>query len=263
MHHAHIDRFAYQNSWVHRLDSRIKVIVTFLFTGVVLVLPLNDPALLFVALLGPFAILVIGGIPIRFAAKHLLWVAPLIVALALSCIWFDRTAATLTLGPLVWHTTAGWLRGLTVIGKFVVTMTAMIALVSTTRFHSLLVGLQQLHVPQILVIQLGFLYRYLFVLIDTAHHLLRARRSRSLRRLGFRREWAIGTAMLGSLLSRSLTRAETLNRAMQVRGFSGTWILAGQAQLGRSDILFLIISSAYLAGLLLMSVPQLVAKGGL
>lgn len=262
MHAAHIDRFAYQDSWVHRLDSRVKALVTFLFTAVVLALPLDNPPLLMMALVGPFTLLVVGGIPIRFAAKHLLWVAPLITTLALSCIWFDRTAATLNLGPFAWHTTAGWLRGLTVIGKFVVTMTAMIALVSTTRFHSLLAGLQQLHVPQILIVQLSFLYRYLFVLVETAHCLLRARKSRSLYRLGFQRELAVGAAMLGSLLTRSLTRAEALHRAMQVRGFSGTWTVAGPTRLGRNDLFFLGVSGVYLAGLLFVSIQQRSPGGG-
>ncbi len=262
MHAAHIDRFAYQDSWVHRLDSRVKALVTFLFTAVVLALPLNDPPLLMMALVGPFTLLIVGGIPIRFAAKHLLWVAPLIMALALSCVWFDRTAATLTLGPLAWHTTAGWLRGLTVIGKFVVTMTAMIALVSTTRFHHLLAGLQQLHVPQILIVQLSFLYRYLFVLIETAQCLMRARKSRSLRHLGFRQELATGTALLGSLLTRSLTRAEALHRAMQVRGFSGTWTATGPTRLHRNDVLFMAISGTYLAGLLLVAMPPMAIGGG-
>jgi hypothetical protein len=50
---------------------------------------------------------------------------------------------------------------------------------------------------------------------------------------------------------------------MQVRGFSGTWTLAAPAHLGRSDIQFLIISSAYLAGLLLMAGTHIFAKGGL
>jgi cobalt/nickel transport system permease protein len=262
MHAAHIDRFAYQDSWVHRLDSRVKALVTFLFTAVVLALPLNDPPILMMALVGPFTLLTVGGTPLRFAAKHLLWAAPLILALALSCIWFDRTTATLTLGPLAWHTTTGWLRGLTVIGKFVVTMTAMIALVSTTRFHHLLAGLQQLRVPQILIVQLSFLYRYLFVLIDTAQCLLRARRSRRLRHLGFQRELATGTALLGSLLTRSLTRAEALHRAMQVRGFSGTWTVTPPPPLNRNDVLFMALSGVYLAGLLLVSMQPIALGGG-
>ena len=67
-------------------------------------------------------------------------------------------------------------------------MAALIALVCTTRFSDLLCGMEKMGMPQILVNQLGFLYRYIFVLIDKAHHILRARASRKLRNLGFAKE---------------------------------------------------------------------------
>ena len=83
--------------------------------------------------------------------------------------------------PFILKSTLGWLRCFTIIGKFIVTMLALMALVSTTRFNNLLTGLQRLGFPSLLVIQLGFLYRYIFVLIDRAHHILRARAGRRLR----------------------------------------------------------------------------------
>jgi energy-coupling factor transporter transmembrane protein EcfT len=39
MHHAYIDKFAYQDTHVHRLDSRVKFIVVLVFTAVVISLP--------------------------------------------------------------------------------------------------------------------------------------------------------------------------------------------------------------------------------
>ena len=260
MHHAHIDKFAYQDSWLHRLDSRVKLLVTLLFTIVVVALPPANPIPLCVALIGPFAVLVLAAIPLGFVGKHLLWICPFIAVLALTSIWFDRVPSTLSLGPLVWHTTQGVLRALTVCGKFCVTMSALIALVSTTRFNDLLVGLQRWHIPQVLVIQLGFLYRYLFVLIDCAHHLLRARSLRRLRSLGWSQEIRISTALVGSLLSRSLTSAEQISRAMQVRGFTGQWPMSPTQCWQNRDWLFLGLSLGYMAVLLLVLAPRM--QGG-
>lgn len=256
MHHAHIDKFAYQDSWIHRLDGRVKFVVTLLFTLVVFALGPTTLIPLFFCMIGPFTVLVLANIPLRFVAKHLLIICPFILALALSCVWFDRQPATFLLGPFVWHTHTGTLRALNIIGKFSVTMTALIALISTTRFSDLLVSLQRLHVPQVLITQLGFLYRYLFVLIDTAHHLLRARTVRRLRYLGLRHELGVAVALIGSLLTRSFDHAEGINRAMQARGFTGRWPTPQRSRLGRKEFVFLGVSLSFLALLLTVLVTR-------
>ena len=144
---------------------------------------------------------------------------------------------------LLWETSEGWMRCFSIIGKFVVTMMALIALVSTTRFSELLIGLQKLGVPRLLVIQLGFLYRYIFVLIDRAHHILRARAGRRLQNLGFKNELKIGASMVGSLLIRSIETAEQINIAMQARGFDGNWRTLSKLRIRRADLLFFLASA--------------------
>ncbi len=157
MHHAYIDKFAYQNSPVHRLDARVKFIIAVVFTAVVVSLPRTSVSILFCYAIGPFAVLVLGGVPLRFTFKHILYVSPFVVVLALTGPLYDRSAATAVFGPWSWQTTVGWLRCWTIAGKFVVTMLTLIALVSSTRFADLLAGLQRLAVPRLLVVQLGFL----------------------------------------------------------------------------------------------------------
>jgi len=46
MHHAHIDKFAYQDSAIHRLDSRVKFLVVLVFTAVVISLPQSSLSIL-------------------------------------------------------------------------------------------------------------------------------------------------------------------------------------------------------------------------
>jgi len=149
MHHAHIDKFAYQDSPIHRLDSRVKFVVVLVFTAVVVSLPRTSLSILACYAVGPFAILVLAGIPLRFTFKQILLVSPFVVVLALSCPLYDRTPITVAFGPFSRHLTVGWMRGLTILGKFIVTMLALIALVSTTRFNDLLTGLQRLGLPRV------------------------------------------------------------------------------------------------------------------
>lgn len=249
MHHAHIDRFAYQDSPVHRLDSRVKFLSVVIFSAVVLSLPVSSFSILACYAVGPFSILVLGRIPLRFAFKQVLLVSPFILVLALSCPFYDRNPVDTAFGPFVWEISAGWLRCFSILGKFIVTMLALIGLVSTTRFADLLGGLDKLAVPRLLIIQLGFLYRYIFVLIDRAHHILRARAGRKLRNLGFATELKTASSMLGSLFVRSLDTAENINIAMQARGFDGEWHGVRKLQFRWGDGVFVIVSIVYMLGL--------------
>ena len=257
MHHAHIDKFAYQDSPVHRLDGRVKFIVVLIFTAMVISLPRTSLSILTCYAVGPFAILVLGKIPLRFAFKQILLVSPFVLVLALSCPLYDKTPVTVAFGPFLWQTSMGWMRCFTIFGKFIVTMSALIALVSTTRFSDLLAGLQKLGLPKLLVIQLGFLYRYIFVLIDRAHHILRARAGRSLRNLGFSAELKTAASMLGSLLIRSIDTSEHINIAMRARGFDGSWRTLSKLQFRRCDLLFAIIAASFMLGLYFFVRPVL------
>jgi len=257
MHHAYIDKFAYQDSAIHRLDSRVKFIVVLIFTAVVISLPRTSVSILACYAIGPFTILVWAKIPLRFVFKQILLVSPFVLVLALSCPLYDKTPYTIAFGPFLWQSSVGWMRCFTILGKFIVTMLALIALVSTTRFSDLLTGLQRLGLPGILVIQLGFLYRYIFVLIDRAHHILRARAGRKLRNLGFKTELKTAASMLGSLLVRSIDTAEHINIAMQARGFDGKWRTLSKLQIRRCDLLFVLIAASFILGLYIFVRPIL------
>ena len=252
MHHAHIDKFAYQDSPVHRLDSRVKFIVVVVFTAVVISLPRYSVSVLACYAVGPFAMLVVGRIPIGFALKHILVVSPFVAVLAFSCVLYDRAAMTVRFGPFEWVMAAGWLRCAGILGKFAVTMSALIGLVSTTRFSDLLSGLSKLGVPKILLVQMGLLYRYIFLLIDKAQRILRARAGRKLRNLGVKAELKTAGSMIGSLLVSSLDCAERINWAMQGRGFdpdvSGFRTLTPM-RIRRADFVFCAIAACLLVGL--------------
>jgi len=230
----------------------VKFLVTVFFTAAVIAQPRTSVSILFCFAVGPFAVLVIGGIPLKFVFKHILIVSPFILVLAGSTVLYDRTAASVWFGPFSWHTTMGWIRCCVILGKFTVTMMALIALVSTTRFGDLLVGLQRLHFPQVLIIQLGFLYRYIFILIDKAHHILRARKIRSLRNLGLAKETKIAAAMAGSLLVGSLESAERVSIAMQGRGFQGTWHSLSKGRMRKCDFLFVSLAVVFTLGLFIL-----------
>jgi len=258
MHHSYIDKFAYGDSPIHRLDCRIKAILVFLYTVFVLSVGREDVSVLFCFAVWPFCILVIGRIPLGFVFKQILMVSGFVIVLALSCPLYETELVELSFGPFSYELTRGWVRFFVILLKFCVTMMALIALVSTTRFNELLYGLQKMGMPEIMVIQLSFLYRYIFVLIDKAGHILRARQIRKLRNLGFTREVKVAGAMVGSLFVRSLDSSERINMAMQARGFKGHFRSESKLSVGRADIYFVIISMLFLLFLRFLIAPMLV-----
>ena len=74
---------------------------------------------------------------------------------------------------------AGWLSFLTILIKFTLTISAALLLIATTSFPGICHALRSLGVPAVFVSQLLFLYRYLFVLIEEALRIVRARDMRS------------------------------------------------------------------------------------
>jgi cobalt/nickel transport system permease protein len=257
MHHAHIDKFAYQDSPVHRLDSRVKFLVVLLFTFVVLSVPRTSLSILTCYAVGPFTALVLAKIPLKFVLKQICLVSPFVLVLALTCPFYNRQPAEVEFGPFAWSVSIGWLRCFSILAKFIVTMMALIALVSTTRFSDLLSGLQKLGVPKILIVQLGFLYRYIFVLIDRAHQILRARTARKLKNLGFKTELKTASSMLGSLFIRSIDTAENINTAMHARGFDGNFRTISSLKFHRRDLIFSLVSVIFMLVLYLLSAEML------
>ena len=128
MHHARIDRMAYQDSWVHRLDPRSKLCVTLLFTAVVLSLPrlAVSPVLCFA--LGPFALLVLADVPLGAVMKQTLRASPFVLLLGLACPYYDRSPMRVDFGPLTWETTTGWIRCGSIYAKYCVSMLALLCL---------------------------------------------------------------------------------------------------------------------------------------
>lgn len=246
MHHAQIDRLSCQESPMHRLDGRVKFVCVIVFTVIVISLSVTSISMLFCYAVAPFAMLVIGRVPLKFVLKQILIASPFVAALAISSIFYDRHEAVVEFGPFTFYTTVGFLRCVSILCKFIVTLLALMALVATTSFTDLLTAMSQLGLPRILVTQLGFLYRYIFLLLDRASHVIRARRSRTLRYLGVKAELSTAAAMIGNLLMSSIDTASHVHLAMQARLFTGNIPSLRKSKLRAADFLFMVAFAVYL-----------------
>ncbi|MBN1126858.1 MAG: cobalt ECF transporter T component CbiQ [Sedimentisphaerales bacterium] len=252
MHHAQVDQLAGQRSPIHSLDARTKLIGTLLFTGFVISAAPNHIAVPICYAVWPFAILVLGRVSFRFVFRQLLLVSPFVLVLAASNLFYDRQAVPVVFGPIRFEVWGGLLRGLSIVIKFMVTMSMLIGLTATTRFNDLLAGLGALRVPRLFVMQLGFLYRYLFLLVNRADHILQARKARKLRHLGVKKEIQVAGNMIGALLGSSIDTAHQVTLSMQARGFDGRLHRMHRMQFGWADAVYsgcLVVFLAVLMGL--------------
>jgi cobalt/nickel transport system permease protein len=223
------DRYETKESLIHRLDPRVKVVITVFFIVSNVLTP--DGAWPAFLLSWVFVLLVnaLSDLSLLYAFKRSFIALPF--ALAAITVMFTipgHPVAAFVLGP--WQvviTEAGLIRFASIVVRSWLSVQMAILLTATTQFPDLMHALRHLYVPQILVSIISFTYRYLFVLADEAMRLLRAREARSAAapqgRSGGAMIWRARVAgnMVGQLFLRSYERSERVYNAMLARGYQG------------------------------------------
>jgi len=251
MHHAYIDKFANLDSPVHKIDPRAKIIATLFFITIVISVPRYEVFTLVPFVLYPAALLLFSGVPVGYVLKHAIFVSPFILSLAIFTPVFDRQVMGELWGITI---TGGMLTCCNIVIKFFLTVTATLVLSSTTRFDYLLKGIDSLGIPRVIVLQLSFLYRYLFLLVDEAQRLKMARDARNFHkgRLSLRLK-AVG-GVIGILFLKTLNRGERVYAAMASRGFDGRIRIGSGLAFHIKDAIYIGVSVVFITGIRFLGV---------
>jgi cobalt/nickel transport system permease protein len=240
MKHAFIDQYSDLDSFVHRLDPRTKALAVLAFVLVVMATPPTAWPAFALGTVLMAGLILLARLPLLYVLKRSAVVVPFVLMIALFLPFFEG-------GQVAGSCNVGWWRvsvtyeGLLVLWNVVVkswlSALGLILLSATTPFPRLLRGLERLGVPRVMVMILSFMYRYIFVLVDEAMRLGRARESRN---LGGGLLWRARTLgnMLGTLFLRSYERAERVYQAMLARGFDGEMRTLSELRFGRADLYF-------------------------
>ena len=250
MHHMMLDHFAAGESPVHRLDPVAKTLA--MLAMILATVLLGDRFVAFLPLAAAMAVYhAIGRVPLGYTLKRLAMASPfaLGVAIFFPILEPGRAVWTHPVGPwTLMVTEEGLLRAANLLAKFVLCVWATLLLLSTTRFQDVVQALARLHVPRLFTVQLAFLYRYLWVLIDEVMHLRRAREARD----GGAGAWAprfrSQAGLVGVLFLRTYDRAERIYWAMAARGFDGSLHTSTQGRLRAKDWAFMLGTIAGAAG---------------
>jgi len=243
MHFDAFDRYHEDQSFLHRLDPRVKAVVTVVFILSNALLP--DGAWLAFGCSWLFLLLAnaLSNLGPGFTFKRSLVALPF--ALIALTVLFSMPGKPLTsFHFLLWDLTItdlGLLRFVSILVRSWLSVQMAILLVAVTRFPDLIHALEHLRVPLILTTIIAFLYRYLFVLADEVFRLMRARQSRSAavpgKRPGGSVAWRAGIAghMAGQLFLRSYERSDRVYNAMLARGYRGHMETINPHELRRRD----------------------------
>ena len=144
----------------------------------------------------------LSRIPPLFLLQRLAWLSPLILSVALVNAFQPATRGS-------------WVA---VAAKSMICLLTIILVSNTTPFSQILRVLKGVRVPSLLITTIALMHRYLFVLVEEAERMRRARASRTFtRRRGTR--WQAMSTVVGQLFVRASERAERIYDAMCARGW--------------------------------------------
>jgi cobalt/nickel transport system permease protein len=246
MHHHFIDRFAMGDSPIHRLDARAKLVAVLAYSVTLISFDRYAVADLAPMAILPLAWLWFAEIPVWFALRRVAVLSPFILMLVLMSPIYDGSFHAVTFGPYNYTVSGGWLTAADIAIKFTLGVLTLTAMMCSTRFTQLLEAMRRLGMPQMVVMQLGFLYRYIFVLIDEAMRVRRARDFRGASLAPFGRQLAAVGGVVGTLFVRTFDRSQRIHLAMTVRGYRGEPHSLNYLRCTGVDVVFLVGVSVYL-----------------
>jgi cobalt/nickel transport system permease protein len=234
--HVHfLDPYRAHSSPVHALDARVKFVLTVAFILTVSLTPLGAWPIYFLLLTLVLSAEILSSLGIGYVWKRASLALPFVLA-ALPVIFTSggRPLFTFDLGQLRLAASAEGLgRFVNVALKSWLSVQVAIILASSTPFPDLLKAMRAVRVPRLLVAMFGLMWRYLFVFVDEALRLMRARTSRSgtpasgngpqgsRRRGTFAWRARVTGGMAGSLFLRAFERSDRIYVAMLSRGYDG------------------------------------------
>jgi cobalt/nickel transport system permease protein len=260
MHVHFLDPYQPGSSLVHQLDPRVKFVLTLAFILTTALTPVGAWPVYILLFSLILAVEILSELGVGFVLKRAALALPFVLA-ALPVIFTLEGAVLLSfhLGP--WALAVyqpGLERFISIALKSWISVQAAIVLATSTPFPDLLVAMRAVRVPRLLVAIFGLMWRYLFVLVDEALRLMRARAARSGHsgrpdlKPGGSVAWRARVAggMAGNLFLRAFERSDRIYMAMLSRGYDGEVRAAPLPRLSPGSRSLLILCLALFAALL-------------
>jgi cobalt/nickel transport system permease protein len=247
---GYMDTIASGDSVLHRIDPRVKLITTAVFIAAVVSFNKYAVYSLIPFFSFPIILILLGGLPAGYILKKVLLISPFAVLVGIFNPILDRSIMC-HIGSI--GISGGWVSFISILLRFVLTVTSTLALIALTGFNSVCLALERFKVPKPFIVQLLFLYRYMFVLTEELERMVRARAVRSFSRSSM--PFKVFASLIGHLLLRTLDRAERVYRAMCCRGFDGQLRMIRSTKINFKDAAFVTIWVALFVSFRFWDIP--------
>ena len=166
----YIEKQAYRDSFIHRLDARVKIILAFAVIIAIVAVPYSVMVYTIGAIFFVFFLILWAAskLPVSVYSKRLIAIIPIGGIIILFQIFFKNRYYTdyhvlwsLPLGISIYAESIEFATILAV--KFLISISFIILLSSTTKTQDLLQGASRLGLPAEIALSLGMMIRYLFV----------------------------------------------------------------------------------------------------
>lgn len=231
MHHDFIDKYSNLNSFIHKIDARVKFIVIVVLVFAI-VLAENFSQLLLFFLIS-FFILLISKVPLFFVLKKTTVILPFVLPIILLIL--------LTKEQVVYRETifSKYYFAFFIFLKSFLAVFSVLILTSTTKFSDLLMAMKKLGFPKIFTELTLFCYRYIFFFFDEIERISHARKCRDYGKSFINKNSLkiIGN-IVGSVFIRSYEKAEKIYNSLLSRGYSGELKTFTDFKIKKIDIAF-------------------------
>jgi cobalt/nickel transport system permease protein len=225
------------NSALRAFDPRWKTAATVLCVVAVLVPHHLGPLL--AAFLATLLLCRVARLPWRWFRARISLLLPLLAGLVvlLPLVLHDGGPALTLVGP-VRVSLYGLVAAIRLALKALSVLTLMLILLGTTPLPDLLRAAHALCVPGFLVQLVALTFRYLMLLVEEFGRLRTALRVRGFRNRADLHSYRVVGNVTGTLLVRSLERAERVGQALRCRGFDGRFRCLTAFRTRRADVLW-------------------------
>ena len=241
--------FAIGESIIHRLDPRIRLSLTVLYSFVVALS--YQFSVLILALSFSSILILISRIKIQAVLKRLVIVNTLILFLWLLLPLTFKGEALTRIGSFAIYR-PGVILSAQITLKSNAILLAFIALIATTSFSTLGHAMYRLRVPEKIVYLLLMTYRYIFVIEEEYLRLMRAAKIRGFRPGTNANTYRTYSHVIGMLFLRAAARAERVHQAMRCRGFNGKFHSLQEFQTDAASWVFAIMLTTVIVGLIIV-----------
>jgi cobalt/nickel transport system permease protein len=203
---------------IHRFQPSAKLIITVIYLIAIISFGPYQISGLIPYILYPIIFMILGEIPFRPLFYRVLIALPFALAVGISSLIFNKNIAIYIFGMGI---SEGLLSFCSILLKTVLTVLAVLVLISTTSINELMYVMVRFKIPPIIVIQIMMTYHYVRLLLEEVSamyhsYILRAPKEKGIKLKDM-------APFLGQLIIRSFDRAERIYKAMQCKGFEGSF----------------------------------------